>query len=149
MIASPQRVMAAIGKAGCYVLCIIRHAEKLRDCDFSPLAEYGSARMLGFMREDCYVWSAGKLLGHLAGGAWIVLKAGDGLDSAGKPYDLPLAYVLQPGELEIDRYEIAGDADSSHFVVGDGVTVEWDPYGDSRTVRLGHLVSKRIFRRTA
>ena len=148
MIASPQRVMASIGKAGCYVLCILRHAEKLRDCDFSPLAEYGSARMLGFLREDCYVWSAGKLLGHLAGGSWIVLKAGDGLDSAGKLYDLPLAYVPAEGELEIDRYGIDGE-EEGHFVVGDGVTVDWDPYGDSRTVRLGHLVSKRIFRRTA
>jgi hypothetical protein len=149
VIAAIQRVAAMIGEWGCYFLCILRIAEKFLNSILDPFHFYLLARASGFMRENCYLDRPAGLLGALIGGAWIVLKAGDGLDSAGKPYDLPLAYVLQPGELEIDRYEIAGEADSSHFVVGDGVTVEWDPYGDSRTVRLGHLVSKRIFRRVS
>jgi hypothetical protein len=149
VIAAVQRVAALIGKWGCYFLCILHLAEKMLGKFLDPFHFYILAVQARYMREVCFLDDPAGLFSSLVGGRWRVLKAGDGLDSAGNAYDLPLAYVLQPGELEIDRYEIKGEADSSHFVVGDGVTVEWDPYGESRTVRLGHLVSKRIFRRTA
>jgi len=48
------------------------------------------------------------------------------------------------GEVEILYFEAPGDL--QHFVVGDGSgNVVWDPYGESKTVRTGKLVSKRIF----
>jgi hypothetical protein len=144
VIAAVQCVAALIGRWGCYFLCILRLAEKLLGKMLDPFHLYVLAVQSHYMRENCFLDFPGGLLGALAGGRWRVLKAGDGLDSAGNAYDLPLAYVLQPGELEIDRYEVPGETEG-HFIDVDG----WDPYGDSRTVRDGRLVSRRIFRRTS
>jgi len=141
VIEAPQRAAAALGKGGCYVLCIFRWAEKVAGIAVDALAEFARAVGRECVYADGYVRQADVLLSSLAGGTWRVLKGGDGLDSYGKPYDLPLSYQPAPGELEIDRYEIAGEA--GHFVLPDG----WDPYGESRAVRDGRLVSKRIFRR--
>lgn len=144
MIVAVQKVCKQIGLTGCYFLCILRIAEKILDEFLDPFHFYLLARQGRFMKETCFMDIPAGLLGAIVGGEWIVLKAGDGLDSAGNAYDLPLAYELQPGEFEIDRLEIEGEKDSSHFVLSD-----FDPYGDSRTRRLGHKVSMRIFRRTA
>lgn len=143
MTEAPQRAAAALGKGGCYVLCILKLAERLTGRLLDPLLEFVDAFNRG--RVDCaaFVWQAGALLADFTGGAWVVLKAGDGADSMGRAYDLPLSYVAQLGELEIDRYELEGAP--GHFVIADG----WDPWGDSRAVREGRLVSRRIFRRTA
>lgn len=144
MTAGIQRVAALIGKAGCYFLCILRLAEKQLDRSLDVFHCYLLALTCGLMKENCYVEQPGKLLGMVSGGDWRVLKAGDGLDSAGRPYDLPLSYELQPGELEIERWEVPG-AEEGHFILPDG----WDPYGQSATVAHGKRVSRRIFRRIA
>lgn len=141
MIAAVQRVAALIGKAGCYFLCISHLAEKLIGAELEVFHVYMLARTCAHMRENCFVDLPGGLLGMLAGGKWQVLKAGDGLDSAGRPYDLPLAYALQPGELDVQRWEIPGETEG-HFICADG----WDPYGQSVTAAHGKLVSRRIFR---
>ncbi|MBE3088021.1 MAG: DUF261 family protein [Chloroflexi bacterium] len=147
MIAAVQCIAASIGKWGCYFLCILRLAEKALGKFLDPFRFYILAVQGRYMRWNCYLDDPGGFFSTLAGGHWRVLKAGDGKDSAGNDYDLPLAYVPAEGELEIDRFEVAGESEG-HFVVGDGATVDWDPYGESRTVREGRLVSKRIFRRT-
>ena len=147
MIAAVQCVAAFIGKWGCYFLCILRLAEKALGKFLDPFHFYILAVHGRFMRENCFLDDPAGFLSSLVGGRWIVLKAGDGADSAGRLYDLPLSYVPQPGEFEIDRYEVPGETEG-HFIVGDGVTVDWDPYGKSRTVKDGKLISKRIFRRT-
>jgi len=55
-------------------------------------------------------------------------------------------YVPAEDELEILLFQRPDGF--KHFVVGDGKGgVEWDPYENSRTVREGEVVSKRIFRR--
>jgi len=144
MIAAPQRACAALGKGGCYVLCIFRWVEKLLAIEINPLNEFVRAVERARVAADAYVNMADILMGDFTGGSWVVLKAGDGADSAGRPYDLPLSYQCKFGELEIDRYEVEGETEG-HFVLPDG----WDPYGESRAVRDGRLVSKRIFRRVA
>jgi hypothetical protein len=154
MIAAVQCVAASIGEAGCYFLCLLRLAEKLLSKFLDPFHFYILAIQGRYMRENCFLDEPADFLSTLVGGRWRMLKAGDGMDSAGKPYDLPFSYKPAADELEIDRYErieaVAGKTILiGHFVVGDGVTVDWDPYGKSRTVRDGKLVSKRIFRRIA
>jgi hypothetical protein len=148
MIAAVQRVAAFIGKWGCYFLCILRLAEKILGKLLDPFHFYILAMQGRYMRANCFLDDPAGFLGTLLGGRWRVLKAGDGLDSAGNKYDLPLAYKPAEGELEIDRYEVKGETEG-HFVVGDGVTAEWDPYGESQTVKNGILISKRIFRKSA
>jgi hypothetical protein len=141
MIDAIQKVSALIGRAGCYFLCILRLAEKLLADQLDVFNCYMLAIACACMKENCFVERPGELLGMIAGGKWQVLKAGDGLDSAGRPYNLPLAYVLQVGEMDIQRWEIPGETEG-HFIVSDG----WDPYGSSMTVAHGKLVSRRIFR---
>lgn len=154
MIAAVQCVAAFIGEAGCYFLCLLRLAEKFLGKFLDPFHFYILAVQGRYMRANCFLDQPADFLSILIGGHWRMLKAGDGKDSAGNAYDLPLSYKLAADELEIDRYERAEVAAGkttliAHFVVSDGVTVEWDPYGTSRTVRDGKLVSKRIFRRMA
>ena len=142
MTDAPQRAASALGKGGCYVLCILKLAERLTGRLLDPLLEFVDAITRGRVDGTAFVWQAGALLSDFTGGTWEVLKAGDGVDSAGRAYDLPLSYVAQAGELEIDRYEVEGAP--GHFVLTD-----WDPWGESRAVREGRLVSKRIFRRVS
>jgi len=58
-----------------------------------------------------------------------------------------VTYKPEPEEVMIMRYELQGTGILySHFVLcaSDG-SVEYDPYGDSTTVRKGKAVSSRIF----
>jgi hypothetical protein len=142
MIEAVQKVCSLIGKWGCYFLCILHEAEKILCQQLDPFHFYLLAVRGAVMMDTCFVTNAGDFMGMLVGGRWRALKAGDGLDSAGRPYDLPLAYQQKPGEVVIDRWEIAGETDG-HFVGSDG----WDPYGNSQTVRNGRIVSKRVFRK--
>lgn len=149
MIFAPQRACAALGKGGCYVLCIFRLVEKLMGIEINPLNEFVRAVERERMAPDAYVNMADILMADFTGGSWAVLKAGDGKDSRGRPYDLPLSYQCKLSDLEVDRYEVEGETEG-HFVLPDryGTTSPgWDPYGESRAVRDGRLVSKRIFRR--
>ncbi|MBL8965402.1 MAG: DUF261 family protein [Spirochaetaceae bacterium] len=131
---APQRIAEAIGKEGCYFLSLLRLAETELGDHIDLLDAYGRAIGAGAMREDCYILDGGAILETYLPGAWAVTH-----ESAD--------YKPKPGELEILRYDLAG---ASHFVVGDGSgRVAFDPYGDSRTVREGRLVSKRIARRVA
>lgn len=143
MIDRPQRAASAIGKTGCYFLSICYLSG---DRDINPLDAYAKALGEGILAEDCTVLDAGKLLSRLSGMRWTCLKAGAG-------HELSLDYQLKAGEREILRYErppLPGDTastDRAHFVVGDGqCRIAWDPYGDSLTVKNGHLASRRIFR---
>jgi hypothetical protein len=104
-------------------------------------------RRVSIIAEDATVNDAGQLLSVLTSQGWTCHKAGPG-------HELPLDYVCKPGEREILRYERPAElgdtasTDRAHFVTGDGKGVLiWDPYGDSRTVKVGKVVSKRIFRR--
>ena len=149
MIPAPQHVAGIIGKWGCYFLSILRKAEEVLGRDLDPMGEFSNSVTEGFLRSaDSFVLDPARLLASFIGGTWTVLKAGVGADSAGRPYDLPLAYKCDSREVEILRYEIAGT--EGHFVLGDGVGgIAWDSFGKSITASKGKLVSKRIFRRIA
>jgi len=149
MINAPQHYAVILGKWGCYFLSILRKAEEALGRQLDPMVEYVNATGAGYVREaDSFVLDPARLLASFLGGEWRVLKAGDGADSAGKPYDLPLAYVCDSREVEILRFEIPET--EGHFVLGDGLgAIAWDSFGKSITATRGKLVSKRIFRRIA
>jgi hypothetical protein len=149
MIDRPQRASLSIGLRGCYFLSILHLAEEtaIARSRPDPLVEYSAAVQAGTLGGDCMVLDAGRLLSGISGIAWTCIKAGPG-------HDLPVEYVCKSGEREILRYERPSEpGDSSgteraHFVVGDGRgNLAWDPWGDSHTVAVGQVVSKRIFRR--
>lgn len=58
-------------------------------------------------------------------------------------------YELQPEEFEIQHW-YNPNTNITHFVAGDGgMKPVWDPYPNSRTVREGFMVSRRVFRKVA
>jgi hypothetical protein len=145
MISNPQRAAKAIGATGCYFLSICSIAERLLHVSIDPLLEYEHALLLGTLGDDCMVRDAGGLLSSIVHERWVCRKAGPG-------HELPATYQCRQGEFEILRYERARrptDGTSSelaHFVLGDGRShIDFDPWGDSETVRTGSLVSRRIF----
>jgi hypothetical protein len=151
MIDGPQPLAKLVGSEGCYALVCTKIAEKIAGRPFPILESVAHARRLGFIDETCTV-DASRYISDLVGEPYEVLKAGDGLKSDGKPYDLPLDYILKPGEYESLRFERqnpAGGDPLPHFVegAGDGKTVSWDPWPNSLTVQFGKLVSRRIVRR--
>lgn len=131
-----QKVMEALGKTGCYFLSIIHLAEALTKERIDAVEQFLLALAQGFVKQDCFVVDPGAILSELTGVRWGMKKE-------------TAEYLPGSAELEILRFErqdvgvLVG-----HFVVGDGKgAVAWDPYGDSRTVREGKLISKRIFYR--
>lgn len=147
MTARPQRAAAEVGKTGCYFLSILHLAEETANFRPDPLLEYAAALEAKTIGEDCMVLDAGALMSHISGLPWTCFKVGPG-------HGIPLEYQCKPGELEVLRYERppekgdTGATERAHFVVGDGRgNLAWDPWGDSHTVAVGRVVSKRIFRR--
>lgn len=135
---APQRIATVLGEGGCYFLSLLYLSEKISGADIDPLEAYEVAVSLGMMGEDCFVKAPSAVLDFYAGSKWAVTKEA-------------AHYATQEGELEILRYERPTPGNTfGHFVVGDGEgSVEWDPLGQSRTVKDGSLVSKRIARRIA
>jgi hypothetical protein len=148
MTRNVQGICAILGAEGCYELALFGICEKRGSRPVDVVRAHESALAAKLVAKDCFVNAPAKLLEAILGTAFVVLKAGDGKDSAGNAYDLPLAYVCAPNESEILRFErIEGRSTIAHFVIGDGRGgVDEDPYEDSKTVRLGRLVSKRIIR---
>lgn len=133
-----QKVMETLGKTGCYFLSIIHLAENITKERIDAIEQFLIALSEGNVRQDCFVTRPDAVLTTATGARWGMKKEA--------------AYYLPGGlEHEILRFERQAVGELiSHFVVGNGVGgVAWDPYGDSRTVREGKLVSKRVFYREA
>lgn len=125
-----QKVMEIIGREGCYFLCLVRIAEEITGSRIDAIAVYLFAVARKFMDQTCYLVDPCKILEHMTGQKWTVTKE-------------DRTYKAQPGEKEVLRYErTEGRTTNAHFVLPD-----YDPYGDSATLRNGRMVSKRIFRR--
>jgi hypothetical protein len=154
MITAIQRLAVALGEGGCYEFAIMRAAEVEKG---SPVVDafaiHATWLRSGFVRSDCMVLRASECMENLCGGNWTVLKAGDGKDSAGNPYDLPLNYVLQPGEHDIHREEwtVTERPGLVHqyghfFYAGPGDS--FDSIDATITLAPGHvLASRRILRK--
>jgi hypothetical protein len=154
-----QKRASAIGKAGCYYLSVLSLAEELGAGKLDPLDLFDAFASRGWLGPDAFMNDPAAIIGMLTKGPWRVRKAGEGKDTAGRPYDLPMAYQLQPGEYEVLRFERPlapnekASADTAHFVRGRGTgpmdrsRVLWDPWTDSRAVNAGKLMSRRIFTR--
>jgi len=134
-----QKEFETIGKTGCYFLSIVHLAEKYTGKYIDAYLAYTSALKSKVMKEDCFVLDPAALLRMLTGVAWSVTKEA-------------ATYEPTKNDLVILYYERIDDSTMEskvygHFVVGGNDGVEYDPYGDSLTVRKGTLKSKRIFRR--
>jgi hypothetical protein len=155
MIAELQNLALALGKWGCFEFAIMHAAEVERGTEAGPpLALHVEALRRGYVTPDCTVGPAGDMMGWLCGDGsrWDCLKAGIGVDSHGRPYDLPMGYVIQPREHDIGRYELvvkdgAGVTTTlGHFVyLAPGML--WDSCGESNCRLHGTLISRRILRR--
>lgn len=131
-----QKDFEKIAAEGCYFLSMHRAAEELTAHYIDPYEIYLKAIALHYMGEDCYVTDPAALMQLMTSVKWAVYKEGK-------------SYQPLTGDVEILRFErVETSKTIAHFVLGDGRgSVEYDPYGDSKTVRSGALVSKRIFRR--
>jgi hypothetical protein len=131
-----QKWFHTIGENGCYVLSILHAAERITGQYIDAFAAFMLALSKGLVKDDCFVTDPAGLLGYLTGETWSVTK------------ELP-GYMCKGGEVEILRYEWQEVGElHGHFVGGNGQgEIEYDPYGESLTVKNGKLVSKRIFRR--
>lgn len=153
MIAVIQSQALAMGRWGCYEFSIMKAAEVETAHEMvDALSIHARAFVLGFIQADCTVRDAGAYMASLCGGHWVCLKAGDGRDSAGNRYDLPLDYQLKGGEHDIHRYELELEegpgkkvSDGHFFYAGPGPL--FDSCGQSNTRTDGHLVSRRILRK--
>jgi len=131
-----QKDLEKIAAEGCYFLSMVRAAEDLTSEYIDPYGTYLKAVALHYMGDDCYVTDPQALMELMTGKKWATYKEGK-------------SYQSLAGDIEILRFERVDTTKTwAHFVLGDGSgNVVYDPYGDSKTVRSGALVSKRIFRR--
>lgn len=130
-----QSIFANMGAFGCYLFCIVHLAERITGNVISDYSALQLGRLQGYIDSDCYILNPAKVLSMLTGITWTSSK------------EAP-EYVAKPGELEVLRYSWQEQndgvvfAEHSHFVLPD-----WDPFGESQTVKNGSMASKRIFRR--
>jgi len=131
-----QKDFEKIAAEGCYFLSMLRAAEEVIGSYIDPYGTYLKAIALHYMGDDCYVTDPAALMELMTGKKWAIYKEGK-------------SYQPLKGDIEILRFERVETSKTwAHFVLGDGAgAVAYDPYGDSKTVRSGALVSKRIFRR--
>lgn len=126
-----QRVFKTLGDNGCYFFCIWQLANRIDKSHYhDPFVLFSSSFDDGYIQADCFVNRPDKILEKAAGGIWEVRKEGP-------------EYQPKENEYQVLRYErktIQGIL--SHFVLQD-----WDPLGDSLTVKEGYIASKRIFKR--
>jgi hypothetical protein len=129
-----QKLMELIGAEGCYFLCLAQAAEKMTRRRIDAVAMYEDFVTRGWMGRDCFLNRPELILGAMTGKKWSVRR------------DTRI-YKPQANEIMILRYErVTINKTWAHFVLcGSDGLVEYDPYGDSMTVRDGKPVSSRVF----
>jgi hypothetical protein len=131
-----QWIMERIGSEGCYFLSIVAAAERLSGKRIDAVEVYETAVENNWMHADCFVINPARIMEYMVGGTWSIRHD-------------HRAYKPAPGEILIHRYERKDTMKTwAHFVLaGSDGNLEYDPYGDSRTVREGQLVSSRVLTR--
>lgn len=133
---SVQKDLAAIGESGCYFLSLLVAAERIRNTPIDVYATYRGCLTAKIIDEDCYVNDPGAVLTYLTGFRYTCEHKD--ADYPGLPEEIVI--------LRFSRREKM--VDYAHFVLaGPDGSVEYDPLGNSVTVRSGTLVSKRVLRR--
>jgi hypothetical protein len=156
MIDSPQPLAKLTGAEGCYAIVGVGIAEDASGRPIPILESIAHGMRMNWINATCTVTNMAAFVSDLTGEEWEVIKAGPG-------HPLPINYQLQPGEYEalrFERYQLNAqgqrvlDANGQPVLEplfvrgsGDGITVKSDPWPGSLTVRVGWLVSRRIFRR--
>lgn len=123
-----QRKHLFLGEGGCYFLSIICLGESLVVKEVDDIRMYDLALSKKWIEKDCYVWFPDKILSHITGKKFKVRHE-------------KADYVPKAGEYVIERWEWKQTMKTlSHFKLPN-----YDPFGESETVKNGDLVSKRIF----
>ena len=130
------RFPVEVNKEGCGLVSLfyIAFDRAGRKATIEELLEYYRDMVEnGIIRKDCYINSWGDALAFL------------GIPNSYVGWETP-SYICKRDEVEILQF-LNPSNQFKHFVVGDGNgKVVFDPIGKSRTVAVGHLFSKRIFR---
>lgn len=134
-----SRLREIIQSRGCYFMSILFMANKytrIELCTERIESIYHAFIFHKWMDENCYIRDPASIFGFL-GLNVTYRKEG--------PF-----YFCAKNEFEFSCFvvETAEGKSWTHFVCGDGCGhVTYDPYGVSRAVREGKLMSKRIFRK--
>jgi hypothetical protein len=132
-----QTFLAEAGEAACYALDIIQIASEESKKILDPISMLEIGIHIGMIHygtpddnDNFFVKDPALFLTTISGDEWTVTK-----ESAD--------YIAQPGERVVERWErkVTGST-IGHFRLP-----EWDSLVDSKTVKYGQLVSKRVFRR--
>lgn len=132
-----QTFFGEIGEAACYALVIIQIAIEESKKQLDPVAMLELGIHIGMIHyttpednDNFFVKDPALFLTTISGIDWAVTK--ENAD-----------YIAKQGERVVERWErkITGST-IGHFRLP-----EWDSLIDSKTVKYGQLVSKRVFRR--
>lgn len=130
-----------IGISGCYFLCICKVAELILDKILNVTSLYKKATEtivngLSIMDEDCFMNNPEALLEIITNKKIKLWK------------EFNLSYIPKENEYIIGCYEWDDTMETYyHFVLLNAYKmVEYDPYGFSKTVKNGKLVSLRVIR---
>jgi hypothetical protein len=131
-----QKIFNTLGATGCYFFSLLHAAEKITGQYIDAFGAFLMAGLKGWIKDDCFVTDPDEILSWFTGKTWTMTKEGPD-------------YACTDLEVEILRYEWQETTTlHGHFVCGDRAGgIEYDPYGDSLTVKNGKLASKRIFRK--
>lgn len=131
-----KRLNENIQKYGCYFMSLLFLANKFKNYLLSAqkIEElYDFFVLEHWMDEDCFVKKPKEIMNFLGMKTKKVIKSFDLVSKA--PYEL----------LYFQRTKASGRI-VPHFTAGDGLcNVTYDPWGTSRTVAEGTLVSRRLF----
>ncbi len=135
------RLNDRINKYGCYLMFIFYEVNKYTNYMFSPAIINDLYKIFvshGFIDHDCFIFDPDAIFDFLCMPVQYTQK-----------HETPFRRCREDEfEALMFRLDRPGRNPWIHFTAGSGKgTVTYDPYGCSRAVAEGRLVSKRIFRR--
>lgn len=128
-----QLIAKKLGASGCYFFSLVFIAEKILDKTIDTIELFDICIQNRWADNECFMINPAAMMSYLLGRKVDIRK------------EFNLKYKCKPNEYEITCYEYnATGTTYYHFVVTNGDTVIYDPFGGSRTVKFGKQVSKRI-----
>lgn len=126
-----QRVAKIIGSEGCYFLSLIYIAEKITGRTVDVIGCYEDCLKRGYIKEDCFINDPARII-KLVTGKTCTFHRVDGEHYEAKANEHVIALWERPGY--------------KHFVVMGEDKVEYDPLGESQTVKRGRITGYRVIR---